>query len=104
MKELKGLGHLTVLDGYHYRQYLTALNASDVLSEKQKENIKSLERVLYHPVSSTTYELLDQSHTGFRSIKGLKRDYRDYNETVQDEKNCQILPFEKCKSMISNTK
>lgn len=91
LKELKGFGHLTVLDGYRYRQYLTALNASDVLSEKQKENIKLLESVLYNPVSITTYGLLDQSHTGFRSIKGLKS---DYNETVQDEDNSQMLPLE----------
>ena len=46
---------------------------------------------MYNPVSITTYGLLDQSHTGFRSIKGLKS---DYNETVQDEDNSQMLPLE----------
>lgn len=77
LKEFKGLGHLSVLDGSMYRLYMDAISDSDrLLSPGEKQKIQPLREVLENPVSKNTYEQLDQSHTGFRSIIGLKEEYK----------------------------
>lgn len=77
LKEFKGLGHLSVLDGSMYRLYMDAISDGDrLLSPQEKQKIQPLREVLENPVSKNTYEQLDQSHTGFRSVIGLKEEYR----------------------------
>lgn len=86
LKEFKGLGHLSVLDGSMYRLYMDAILESDhLLSPLEKQKIQPLREVLENPVSKNTYEQLDQSHTGFRSVIGLKEEYKSQatEETVQ---------------------
>lgn len=80
LKEFNGFGHLSVLDGYMYRLYIDTLSASDgILSEEEKKNIQPLTEVLTNAVSQKTYGLLDQSHEGFRSMIGLKKEYQNQN-------------------------
>lgn len=76
LNEFDGCGHLSVLDGYMYGIYMGTLSESNnMLSGKEKRNIVPLRQVLENPVSLNTYSRLDQSHGGFRSTIGLKREY-----------------------------
>lgn len=89
LKEFEGFGHLSVLDGYMYGMYMDTILENDrVLSAKEEQSIGYLQKVLNNPVSQRTYHLLDQSHTGFRSVIGLKEEYRSIdikNTTEQSE-------------------
>ena len=76
LNEFEGFGHLSALDGYMYGIYMDAISEGNrVLSVKEKQGIEPLRKVLENPVSQNTYRLLDQSHSGFRSIIGLKEEY-----------------------------
>lgn len=89
LKEFGGFGHLSALDGHMYRLYMNALSASgSTLSEQEKRNIQPLIEVLTNAVSQKTYEFLDQSHEGFRSISGLKEEYQNQSTPA----NTQALP------------
>ncbi len=78
LKEFKGFGHLSALDGYMYGIYFDTLSESDsVLSIQEKQRIEPLRNILENPVSQNTYRQLDQSHTGFRSTIGLKEKYEN---------------------------
>lgn len=78
LKELKGFGHLSVLDGYGYRMYVDALTVSNqMLTEKEEKSIAPLVEVLTSTDSQKLYSLLDQSHEGFRSLVGLKEEYQN---------------------------
>lgn len=86
LKEFHGFGHLSVLDGYMYRLYIDTLSASDgILSEKEKKNIQPLTEVLTNAISQKTYGLLDQSHEGFRSMIGLKKEYQNQNMSADTQ-------------------
>ena len=77
LHEFQGYGHLSVLDGYMYGLYVDTISESaDLLSRQDEQMIKPLRDVLENPVSRNTYNLLDQSHEGFRSIIGLKDEYK----------------------------
>lgn len=76
LKEFGGLGHLEVLDGQAYQLYLNTLAESEeMLSEAEKCAIEPLKSVLADANVKKTYENLDKSHSGFRSIVGLKEEY-----------------------------
>lgn len=84
LHEFDGVGHLSVLDGYMYSIYMDALSESnDLLSDQEKQSIASLRQVLENPVSRSTYSQLDQSHEGFRSTVGLKKEYE--NRVTENE-------------------
>lgn len=83
LKEFKGFGHLSILDGYLYGLYTDTISTLNGMQTEQKlENINPLVKVLTNPTSQNTYNLLDQSHTGFRSKIGLKKDYIDTETTI----------------------
>lgn len=76
LNEFDGCGHLSVLDGYMYGIYRDTLSGGNkILSSQEKQNIVPLRQVLENPVSLNTYSRLDQSHGGFRSTIGLKKEY-----------------------------
>lgn len=95
LKEFKGFGHLSVLDGYLYGIYMDALSESGhVLSIQEEQGIEPLREVLENPVSQNTYRQLDQSHSGFRSTIGLKEKYEDQNtenKTPPSEMKTSVL-------------
>lgn len=91
LNEFKKFGHLSVVDGYMYRVYVdTIINSNNMLSEQEKQNIKPLHEVLDNPITQNTYSLLDQSHPGFRSIIGLKEEYKNQN-TENEAQSSRIL-------------
>jgi len=45
--------------------------------------------VLTNPLSQTTYSLLDQSHSGFRSTVGLKEKYKNQGSVTSTENASQ---------------
>lgn len=78
LKEFKGFGHLSVLDGYMYKLYFDTVAASDaMLSEQEAGKVAPLISALTSDVSTRTYGQLDQSHSGFRSTIGLKEEYQN---------------------------
>ena len=78
LKEFGGLGHISLLDGYMYKMYIdTFAIGNDMLTFENAQTIKPLAEVLNSPSCQTTYGLLDQSHSGFRSIIGLKSEYQN---------------------------
>lgn len=78
LKEFEGFGHLSVLDGYMYRIYMDTISESNpLLSIEEEKSIEPLRKTLENSVSKNTYRLLDQSHAGFRSIIGLKEEYKN---------------------------
>ena len=78
LNEFDGVGHLSVLDGYMYGIYLDTLSESNnMLSVQEEQSIAPLRQVLENPISLNTYCQLDQSHGGFRSTIGLKREYEN---------------------------
>ena len=78
LKEFEGFGHLSVLDGYMYRIYMVTISESNpLLSIEEEKSIEPLRKTLENSVSKNTYRLLDQSHAGFRSIIGLKEEYKN---------------------------
>ncbi len=84
LKEFKGFGHLSALDGYMYGIYMDTLSESNaVLSIQEKQSIAPLREVLENSVSQNTYRQLDQSHKGFRSTIGLKEEYE--NREIEDK-------------------
>ena len=90
LEEFKGYGHLLVLDGYTYNYYDNILTLSKTkLDDKEIKEMKPWYDVLYNSISKHTYSLMDSSHEGFRSIKGLKEEYKDQNlnNTTQEETN-----------------
>ena len=87
LKEFKGLGHLSVLDGYMYGLYTDTLS---MLSPQEKLKIGPLCEVLENEISSNTYSQLDRSHGGFRSIIGLKDEYRN-KDTEQITQTPEIV-------------
>lgn len=95
LKEFKGFGHLSALDGYMYGIYMDAVSESDpMLSVQEKQGIEPLRAVLENPVSQNTYRQLDQSHTGFRSTIGLKEKYENHeteNKTQPPEIEASVL-------------
>jgi len=91
LKEFGGYGHLSVLDGYMYRLYTDAFEAGEnLLSEQEKQQVQSIASVLTAPVSRNTYQLLDQSHEGFRSTAGLKKEYKEQSPQSETEKSHQL--------------
>lgn len=86
LNEFKGYGHLSVLDGYMYDLYdkTFALGLAE-LNDMEMKRMKPWYDVLYNPISKETYSLLDSSHTGFRSIKGLKNEYTEQNSSITAE-------------------
>lgn len=92
LREFQGMGHLSVLDGYMYRLYTDTVSASEgMLTEKEAQAIEPLITVLTNPVCQNTYELLDQSHEGFRSTIGLKEEYQTASSTVDSEETPQLV-------------
>lgn len=94
LNEFEGFGHLSVLDGYMYGIYMDAISEGNrVLSAKEKQGIELLRKVLENPVSQNTYRLLDQSHSGFRSIIGLKEEYEstDTKNTENTTKTSELV-------------
>lgn len=90
LKEFQGFGHLGVLDGYTYRLYEDTLNASgDLLSEEETQSVEPLIAVLTNSTSKNTYAHLDQSHEGFRSTIGLKKEYQyaEAADSMEKESN-----------------
>ena len=88
LNEFEGFGHLSVLDGYMYGIYMDTISESNlVLSTEDEKSIELLRNTLENPVSKNTYRLLDQSHAGFRSIIGLKEEYKK-----EDSENTVDLP------------
>ena len=84
LNEFEGFGHLSILDGYMYGIYMDTLSESNlVLSIEEEQGIEQLRNTLENPVSKNTYSLLDQSHVGFRSIIGLKEEYK--NEDTENK-------------------
>ena len=78
LKEFEGFGHLSVLDGYMYGIYMDTISESNpLLSIGEEKSIEPLRKTLENSVSKNTYRLLDQSHAGFRSIIGLKEEYKN---------------------------
>lgn len=78
LKEFGDYGHLSVLDGYMYRLYKNTLTAGDGLfNEHELQKVQPLIKTLTNTTSQNTYSLLDQSHTGFRSMVGLKDVYKN---------------------------
>lgn len=76
LKEFEGLGHLGVLDGQTYQLYVDTFAESEgMLSEAEARAIAPLKSVLTDDNVKKTYEMLDKSHSGFRSIVGLKEEY-----------------------------
>ena len=87
--EFGGLGHLGILDGQTYRLYREALSAGDgILTQEEEEKLAPLVQALNAPATQQVYALLDQSHSGFRSRKGLKEEYLQVqeSETSQGER------------------
>lgn len=94
LNEFDGFGHLSALDGYMYGIYMDTISESNrVLSAKEKQGIEPLRKVLENPVSQNTYHLLDQSHSGFRSIIGLKEEYEsaDTENTEHTTKTSELV-------------
>lgn len=94
LNEFDGFGHLSALDGYMYGIYMDTISESNrVLSAKEKQGIEPLRKVLENPVSQNTYHLLDQSHSGFRSIIGLKEEYEsaDTENTEHTAKTSELV-------------
>ena len=94
LNEFEGFGHLSALDGYMYGIYMDAISEGNrVLSIKEKQGIEPLRKVLENPVSQNTYRLLDQSHSGFRSIIGLKEEYEsaDTENTENTTKTSELV-------------
>lgn len=86
LNEFGGIGHLTVLDGYMYSIYIDTLSEScHMLSAQEEQSIAPLRHVLENPVSLNTYGQLDQSHGGFRSTIGLKKEYE--SRVTENEMN-----------------
>ncbi len=86
LKEFDGLGHLSVLDGYLYGLYMDTIAESDsLLSPQEQQRVGILREALESPVSQATYQLLDQSHGGFRSTIGLKEEYEAQNQDEEKE-------------------
>lgn len=80
LNEFKGLGHLSVLDGYMYGIYMDTISESNhMLSIQEEQSIEPLREVLENPISQNTYDQLDRSHAGFRSMIALKEEYRNKN-------------------------
>lgn len=78
LNEFEGFGHLSALDGYMYGIYMDTISESNrMLSTQEEQSIEPLREALENPVSQNTYCQLDQSHTGFRSIIGLKEEYEN---------------------------
>ncbi|MGO3751677.1 MAG: S41 family peptidase [Peptoniphilaceae bacterium] len=88
LKEFNGYGHLSVLDGYVYKQFEEIFNLSQnkILDEEEKSQLQPWYNVLYNPTSEATYNLLDSSHSGFRSKKGLKEEYVESQDNSNNEK------------------
>ena len=94
LNEFEGFGHLSALDGYMYGIYMDTISESNrVLSAKEKQGIDPLRKVFENPVSQNTYHLLDQSHSGFRSIIGLKEEYEstDTKNTENTTKTSELV-------------
>uniref|UniRef100_UPI004057C97E S41 family peptidase n=1 Tax=Acetatifactor sp. TaxID=1872090 RepID=UPI004057C97E len=91
LKEFRGLGHLSVLDGYMYLLYSDTLTAGEeVLTAKEAQAVEPLIAVLTNPISESTYSLLDQSHEGFRSTVGLKEEYQNTPLTNDIEESTNL--------------
>lgn len=92
LKEFKGYGHISVLDGYMYRLYTeTIITGKGLLTEDELAEVQPLISVLTNSVSQNTYSLLDQSHSGFRSIVGLKNEYKNTNTSDLVEESSAIV-------------
>lgn len=85
LNEFKGYGHLSVLDGYMYHYYdkTFSLGMEKLLTDYEKKKMQPLFETLQNPVSKKTYSMLDYSHLGFRSIKGLKDEYLNSETDIQ---------------------
>lgn len=82
LEKFGGAGHLSVLDGAEYALYEdTLLAGQSLLSDAEQRQTAPLRQVLESSRSSRTYSLLDQSHAGFRSIIGLKEEYREAQDS-----------------------
>ena len=55
----------------------TISESNPLLSIEEEKSIESLRKTLENSDSKNTYRLLDQSHAGFRSIIGLKEEYKN---------------------------
>ena len=55
----------------------TISESNPLLSIEEEKSIEPLRKTLENSVSKNTYRLLDQSHAGFRSIIGLKEEYKN---------------------------
>lgn len=92
LKNFGGIGHLSVLDGSMYRQYMEAYSAGNgIFSELEFKKVQPLIAVLTNPLSQTTYDLLDQSHSGFRSTVGLKKKYVNESHSVGTESTSKLV-------------
>ena len=98
LEEFKGYGHLLALDGYMYNFYDNTFTlAKDRLNDEEIKEMKTWFDDLYNPKSIQTYSLLDSSHPGFRSTKGLKEKYKEQNSnstTNKKEVNEENLKFD----------
>lgn len=87
LKEFKGFGHLLALDGYMYNLYDNTFTlAKDRLDDEKVKEMEPWYEVLYNPTSKHTYSLIDSSHRGFRSVKGLKEEYKEQNSNSTTNK------------------
>lgn len=87
LKEFKGIGHLLAIDGYMYNFYDNTFTlAKDRLNDEEIKEMKPWYDALYNPRSIQTYSLLDISHAGFRSTKGLKEEYKEQNSNSTTNK------------------
>ena len=78
LSEFGGRGHLGRLDGWMYGVYIFALDSGEkIISREEEKNISRQKRVLNSPACRNLYSMLDKSHPGFRSLAGLKEEYKD---------------------------
>ena len=78
MGEFGGRGHLGRPDGWMYGLYISAPESGDkIISREDEKNISRQKRVLNSPACRKLYSMLDKSHPGFRSLAGLKEEYKN---------------------------
>ncbi|WP_425446850.1 S41 family peptidase [Dethiothermospora halolimnae] len=97
LKEFKGYGHLLALDGHMYNFYDNTFTLSKTeLDDEEVNEMKPWYEALYNPISKHTYSLLDSSHKGFRSTKGLKEEYKEQklNSGNKGQVNGENLEFD----------